>query len=197
MTFGDWAFYKAGPTFFVARSHHFKSWVVLALEMGMGVPPELTKPDRVTICLMAQKTPCPNFRINTEFNWLVYGVITTNLLHVLTVFSSSLIFCAEKLRLSAVRLGHNDGILLKMVWEISNKHAKAGAKAGSSKRHPVPILEAQKRHPVPKLEAQKGILSSGTSPVLCSFKQNLKTHLFIHVWLLNIPYLILKLLIYF
>ena len=41
---------------------------VLALEMGRGVPPALSKPDPVTICLMAQKTPCPNFEIHTEFN---------------------------------------------------------------------------------------------------------------------------------
>ena len=32
---------------------------------------------------------------------------------------------------------------------------QACARAGSSKRHHVPLLEAQKRHPVPKLGAQK------------------------------------------
>ena len=33
----------------------------------------------------------------------------------------------------------------------AEKHAEAGAEAGSSQRHPVPVLGAQKRHPVPKL----------------------------------------------
>ena len=32
--------------------------------------------DTVAICLMAQKAPCPNFEINTDFNYLVYGVTT-------------------------------------------------------------------------------------------------------------------------
>ena len=62
---------------------------------------------------MAQNTPCSNFEINTEFDLLLKGVFTTNLLHVLMVFSSSLIGCSEKLRLSAVRLGNSGGIRLK------------------------------------------------------------------------------------
>ena len=41
----------------------------LALEMGEGVTPARSKPDPVAIRLMmAQKTPCPNFEINTEFD---------------------------------------------------------------------------------------------------------------------------------
>ena len=87
---------------------------LLALEMGRGVPLALSKPDPVVIYRMAQKKPCPNFEINTEFNRSVYGVCTTNLLRLLMVFSSSLIFCSEKLRLSAVRLGNSGEILLKM-----------------------------------------------------------------------------------
>ena len=82
--------------------------------MGRGVPPALSKPDPVAIYLMAQKTPCPNFEINTKLNCLVYGVITTNLLRVLMVFSSSLTFRSEKLRLSVKRLGNSGGIRLKM-----------------------------------------------------------------------------------
>ena len=42
--------------------------LVFALEMGMGVPTACSKPDPVAIRLMAKKTPCPNFEINTEFN---------------------------------------------------------------------------------------------------------------------------------
>ena len=48
----------------------------LALEMGRGVPPACSKPDPVAIRLMAQKTPCSNFEINTEFDLFVYGEIT-------------------------------------------------------------------------------------------------------------------------
>ena len=51
-----------------------------------GVPPALSKSDPVAITLMAQKTPYSSFEINTEFNLLVYGVIITNLHHVLMVF---------------------------------------------------------------------------------------------------------------
>ena len=54
-----------------------------SLSGGGGVPPACSKPDSVAIRLMAKKPPCPNFEINTEFNWLVYGAITTNMLHVL------------------------------------------------------------------------------------------------------------------
>ena len=83
------------------------------------------------------------------------------------IFKLFIIF-VERLRLSVVRPGSSDGNRLKMAWEFSKKHAKEGAKAGSPKSHPVPILEVQKRHAVPKLEAQKGTMSSGTSPVLSS-----------------------------
>ena len=38
------------------------------LEMGGGVLPALSKPDPVAIYLMAQKTPCTYFEVNTEFN---------------------------------------------------------------------------------------------------------------------------------
>ena len=41
---------------------------VLAFEMGVGVPPACSKPASVAIRLMAKKTPCPNFEINTQFN---------------------------------------------------------------------------------------------------------------------------------
>ena len=41
---------------------------VLALEMGRGVPPACSKPDPVPNRLAAKKTPCPNLKINTEFN---------------------------------------------------------------------------------------------------------------------------------
>ena len=42
---------------------------ITPLQMGRaGVPPALCKPDPVAICLMAQKTPCSNFEICTEFN---------------------------------------------------------------------------------------------------------------------------------
>ena len=60
---------------------------LLALEMGRDVPPACSKPDPVAIRLMAKKTPCPDFaNINTEFDWLVYGAISTNILHVLWSF---------------------------------------------------------------------------------------------------------------
>ena len=42
--------------------------MVLALEMGRVVPPAWSKLDPVAIRLIAQKTPCPNFEFNTEFN---------------------------------------------------------------------------------------------------------------------------------
>ena len=58
--------------------------------MGRGVPPAWTKPDPVAIRLIAQKTPCPNFEFNTEFNRLVNGVITNSLLYVLMVFLNSI-----------------------------------------------------------------------------------------------------------
>ena len=63
--------------------------------MGRGVPPAWTKPDPVAIRIIAQKTPCPNFEFNTEFNRLVYGVITNSLLYVLMVFLNSIIFVYE------------------------------------------------------------------------------------------------------
>ena len=48
-----------------------------------GLPPACLKPDPVAIRLTAKKTICLNFEINTKFNLLTYGVITTNILHVL------------------------------------------------------------------------------------------------------------------
>ena len=110
---------------------------VLALEMGRGVPPVWSKPDPVAIHLIAQKTPCPNFEFNTEFNWVVYGVITNILLHVLMVFLSSIIFVYEMVKLLAVKLENSDGILLIIAWEISNIHAKSGAQSLKLTRHPV------------------------------------------------------------
>ena len=65
----------------VSNFHHLKLLVA-----GRGVPPTCSKPDPVAIRLMAKKTLCPNFEINTEFNRLVYAVITTNILHVLWSF---------------------------------------------------------------------------------------------------------------
>ena len=56
---------------------------VLALEMGRGVTPACLKPGPVAIRLTGEKIACPNFENNTEFNRLAYGVITTNILHVL------------------------------------------------------------------------------------------------------------------
>ena len=41
---------------------------VLTLEMDRGVHPALSNLNPVTICHMAQKTPCPVFEINTKFN---------------------------------------------------------------------------------------------------------------------------------
>ena len=41
---------------------------ILALEMGRGVRPAWSKSDPVAIRLMAQKTPCPNFEITTEYD---------------------------------------------------------------------------------------------------------------------------------
>ena len=41
---------------------------VLALEIGRGVPPASSELDPVPIRLAAQKTPCPNLEITTEFN---------------------------------------------------------------------------------------------------------------------------------
>ena len=55
---------------------------------GRGVPLACSKPDPVAIRLMANKTPCPNFEIKTEFYWLAYSVITTNVLNVLWSFSA-------------------------------------------------------------------------------------------------------------
>ena len=59
-----------------------------------------------------RQEPCPNFEINTEFDRLVYGVITTNILHVLMVFLGSILFVYEILRLFAMRLENSDGIRL-------------------------------------------------------------------------------------
>ena len=41
--------------------------VLLALAMFRDVPPACSKGVPVAIRLMAKKTPCPNFEINTEF----------------------------------------------------------------------------------------------------------------------------------
>ena len=118
----------------------------LALEMGRGDP--------VAIRLMAKKTPCPNFEIYTEFNWLVYGAITTNIYtSCFMVLLSFLVFVYDILWLSALRLDKNDVIRLIMAWEISKIHANRVS--WKLKKHHVPILEAQKRHPVPMLEVKK------------------------------------------
>ena len=49
---------------------------MVALEMGRGVPPALSKPDPIAIFLMDQNrhTPCPNFEIYTEFKLPVIGL---------------------------------------------------------------------------------------------------------------------------
>ena len=112
---------------------HVSVWtdtLQLALGMGRGVPPALSKPDPVVICLMAQKTTCLNLKKKHwyEFNWLVYGVIITNLFRVLMVFSSSLLFCSEKLRLPAMRLGNSDGIRMQTAWETGKKTCQSGWK---------------------------------------------------------------------
>ena len=60
--------------------------VVLALEMGRGVPPACLKPDPVPIRIAAKKTPCPNLEITTEFNRSAYGVIPSNIFHVSCFF---------------------------------------------------------------------------------------------------------------
>ena len=57
----------SGSWFDTSAEHRGGGGGVLALEMGRGVPPALSKPDPVAICLMAQKTPCPNFGINIFF----------------------------------------------------------------------------------------------------------------------------------
>ena len=101
--------------------------------MGRDVPPAWSKPIPVAIRLIAQKTPCPNFEFNSKFNWLVYGVITTNLPHVLMVFLSSIIFVYDILRLFAVRLENSDGIRLIIAWEISKTHAISGAQSWKPK----------------------------------------------------------------
>ena len=116
---------------------------------------------------MTQKTPCPNFEIYTEFNKLVYGVITITLLHDLMIFLSSVIFFLWNLRLSAVRqkkMWSDDSSLRKQ----QKKHAKEGVKATTSKKRPVPILEAQnfKKDTLSQSwNLKKGTLSRGTSPV--------------------------------
>ena len=66
---------------------------------------------------------------------------------------SYLLFVYEILRLSAIRLEKCDGIRLIIAGKTRKIHAKWVLRAGSSKKYPVPILEAQKGHPVPKLKA--------------------------------------------
>ena len=82
---------------------------VLALEMGKGVLPALPQPDPVAIYLMAQKTPCPSFEINTELTYLFFWCNNSNWLRVLMVFSSSSV--------------------LEFLSDLRNQqnHAKAGA----------------------------------------------------------------------
>ena len=67
-----------------------------------------------------------------------------------------------------MRLENSDRIL----YEKSEKNEKEGAKARTSKKHHVPILEAQKKTPCAKLEAQKSALSNtskyGSTPTLGS-----------------------------
>ena len=91
--------------------------------MGRGVALACSKPDPVAIRLTAKKTPWPNFEVNTEFNWLVYGVITTGqYTSCFMIFLSSLIFVYTILRLI-------------MAWKISKIHATVNG---------CPELEAQK-----------------------------------------------------
>ena len=108
--------------------------LVFALEMGMGVPTASSKPDPVAIRLMAKKTPCPNFEINTGFNWLIllrcnFYLYTSCFM----VFFSSLIFVYAILRLSALRLEKSDGIRLIMAWEICKIHANRVPRVESPK----------------------------------------------------------------
>ena len=63
-------------------------------KIGRGVPSACSKPDPVAIRLMAKKTPCSNFEINTEFNLLVnhvYDVYFYQYTSCFMVFLNSLI----------------------------------------------------------------------------------------------------------
>ena len=78
------------------------------------------------------------------------------LLPIYSMFSG--LFVYEILGLFALRLENSDGIQLIIAWEITKYMLNWVLRVGSSKRHPVPILEAQKIHPVRKLVAQKSHL---------------------------------------
>ena len=112
------------------------------LEIGWGVPLALSKPGPVAISLMAQNTPCPNFEKNTEFNSFVYGVIATNLRHVLMISSSPLIFFS-KIFIVRLKILMEFG-LIDLRNQQKNITKPVPNLAGSSKKHPLPILEAQK-----------------------------------------------------
>ena len=130
-------------------------WGVLALEMGRGVPLRCLKPDPVPIRIMATKTPYPNFEINTEFNWLFYCVISTNILNILLSFKLFIICLCS----FALRLEKSDGIQLMMAWKISKINASR-----------VPRVVGSKKHPSQFWKLKKETLSSGTSLVLPSMK---------------------------
>ena len=126
--------------------------------MGRGVPLTCSKPDPVPIRIMATKTPCPNFEINTEFNWLFYCVISTNILNILLSFKLFIIcLCSFAAICSEVK--KSDGIQLMMAWKISKIHANR-----------VPRVVGSKKHPSQFWKLKKETQSSGTSPVLPSMK---------------------------
>ena len=65
---------------------------------------------------MAKKTPCPNFEINNEFNWLVYGCIFYQYILCFMVFLSSFVFFYAIMSISPLRLKKSDDAIHNFKW---------------------------------------------------------------------------------